>query len=161
MSNQAFYWTLLVLAFVYVMVRGSAPERLAMSAWTLASLLSTAAVVSGLGAYETLQFGVFAVDIALLVFLIWLALRADRFWPLWVTGFHLLGVMTHIAKAITPDLHPWAYAVGQSIGGYLIIGAIVAGTARQHRRAAAAAKLSLLVSSTPSPPTKPASGLEN
>lgn len=110
-----------------------------MLAWTLASILSAAAVVGGLGAYETLQFGVFAVDLALLLFLLALTLRADRFWPLWVTGFHLVGVLTHVAKAIAADLHPWAYAVGQAAGGYLIIAAITAGAVRHHRRIRAVA----------------------
>jgi hypothetical protein len=142
MSNQIVYWALLAVAFGYVMLRGGVPERRAMFAWTLASLLSTASVVAGFGAYATLQFGVFFVDVLLAAYFIWLSLRADRFWPLWVTGFHLIGVMTHIAKALLPDLHPWAYAVGQVAGGYLIIATIALGAARHHRRAKRSAGVS-------------------
>lgn len=136
MSNQTFYWILLALAAVYVLQRGGTPERLGMAAWVLASLLSTATVLAGLGDYERLQFGVLVVDLFLLAFLIWLSLRADRYWPLWMTGFHLLGVMTHIAKAMAPDLHPWAYAVGQAIGAYLIITTMVVATFRHRARLA-------------------------
>jgi hypothetical protein len=154
MSNQTFYWGLLTLASAYVLLRGGKPERLAIAAWAVASMLSTAAVLSGFGNYETLQVGVFAVDLVLLAFLIWIALHADRFWPLWVTGFHTLGVMTHVAKALVPDLHPWAYAVGQVVGGYLIIGAIVLGTARHYRRTKVAVSDYSSRSSAPSPPLK-------
>ena len=134
MPNQVAYWSLLALCCAYVLWRGGRPERQAIAAWTAASALSTAAVVAGIGAYETLQFGVLAVDLALLGFLVRLALRADRFWPLWVTGFHLVGVMTHLAKAMAPELHPWAYAVGQAAGGYLIMATITAGAMRHHAR---------------------------
>ena len=134
MPHQIFYWSLLSGLLALVWLRGGLPERLVASAWAVASILSTAAVVLRLGAYESLQFGVFMVDLALLGFLGWLSLKADRQWPLWVTGFHLVGVMTHIAKVLKPELHPWAYAVGQAGGGYLIMGTIALGTQRHWRR---------------------------
>jgi hypothetical protein len=161
MSNQVIYWTLLAATLAYVLARGGSIERLAILAWTIASILSAAAVVAKLGAYETLQFGVFAVDILLLAFLAWLALRADRFWPLWVTGFHLIGVLTHIAKAVVPDLHPWAYAVGQAAGGYLVLGTIAIGAARYRSRTIrSGAEASWSTFSGPYRPQQPPTGLE-
>lgn len=134
MLHQFVYWILLAAMLSYSWLRGGPPEQLAACAWAIASLLSTAAVLLHLGGYETLQFGVFSVDVVLLVFLVCLSLKADRVWPLWITGFHLVGVMTHVAKALESDLHPWAYAVGQAGGGYLIMGTITAGAARHARR---------------------------
>lgn len=134
MSHQTIYWLLLALTLAFVWTRGGRPERLAILAWTVASILSLLAVIAGLGAYETVQFGVFIIDLALLAFFIWLSLTADRMWPLWITGFHLFGVLVHIAKALKPDLHPWAYAVGQAWGGYLIMATIAVGAARHSLR---------------------------
>lgn len=134
MSSQVFYWILLGAVLAFVWEAGGAPERMAAAAWALASILSAAAVVFQLGSYETLQVGVFGIDLALLVFLIWLSLRADRIWPLLMTGVHLFGVMTHVAKALKPDLHPWAYAVGQAGGSYIILATITVGAARHRWR---------------------------
>jgi len=136
MSNQALYWVLLACAAFYVLWRGGTPERLAISGCAGGSILSAGTVWVGLGTYERLQFGILFVDLGLLAFFLWLALRADRYWPLWVSGFHSVGVMTHFAKALAPDLNPWAYAVGQAAGSYLIIAAIVAGTVRHRLRLA-------------------------
>lgn len=134
MANQIIYWTLLAGTLVFVLWRGGQPERTAIVAWTAASLLSTGSVELRLGSYDSVQFGVFAIDIVLLAAFVWLALRADRVWPLWVTGFHLVGVLTHVAKVLKPDLHPWAYAIGQAGGGYLVLAAITIGTLRHSTR---------------------------
>jgi len=159
MSNQLLYWVLLAVSAAYVFWGGGSPERLAMLAWAIASILSTVAVVSGLGSYERLQSGVLVVDLVLLAFLVWLSIRSDRYWPLWMTGFHLLGVMTHLAKAMAPGLHPWAYAVGQAIGGYLIIATMVIGTRRHRKRLAChGADASWSSSSIPSHRANPPTG---
>lgn len=134
MYHQVVYWSLLAATLAWVWVRGGPPERIAVASWTVASILSTAAVILRLGTYETLQGGVFLVDLVLLSLLVWLSLKANRIWPLWMTGLHLVGVMTHIAKALKPDLHPWAYAVGQAAGSYLVLATMTIGAARHWKR---------------------------
>lgn len=134
MDNQTLYWSLLALTGAYALVRGGVPERWAMAAWILASILSTAAVLLRLGTYETVQFGVLAIDVVLLAFLIGLSLKADRYWPLWMTGFHLWGIFAHLAKWLLPTLHPAAYAIGQAVGSYAIIGTMVLGTWKHRQR---------------------------
>ena len=131
--NQILHWSLLASLAAFVFWRGSAPERLAMAAWVVNSILSFGPIKSGLGAFETLQVGVFIIDVATLIFLVWLSLKADRFWLLWMTGFHLWGICARIAISLVPSLNPTAYAIGQAVGGYAILATMLAGTI-QHRK---------------------------
>ena len=40
-----------------------------------------------------------AVDVSLFGLFLFIALRSQRFWPLWVAGFHLVTVAAHAIKA--------------------------------------------------------------
>lgn len=128
------YRALLLLGAIYVLARGSAPERIAMITVVVGSELTLLAVTFGIGTYDTAQYGVLAIDLVVLAIFGAIALRADRFWPLWLTGCHIIGVLAHLAKMLAPDLHPWAYAVALSFGGYLMIALIVVGTFRHQQR---------------------------
>lgn len=125
---------MLLLGAIYVLARGGAPERTAMISLVVASELTLLAVTFGIGTYDTAQYGVLVIDLVLLGIYVGIALYADRFWPLWLTGCHIIGVLAHLAKMVAPDLNPWAYAVAQSFGGYPMIVLIVVGTFRHQRR---------------------------
>lgn len=45
---------------------------------------------------------VFLVDLGLMVGLYILAMRSRRYWPLWVAGFHLITLTTHLATFAAP-----------------------------------------------------------
>lgn len=88
------------------------------------------------------QWAVFAVDLVLLVLLAGLALRSDRYWPLFITGFHLLNVLTHVGRILDSGMPRWAYHTAALIWGYLMIAALAVGTAnrlRERRQMAAMA----------------------
>lgn len=70
------------------------------------------------------QWGVLVVDLALLVLYLWLAMRSRRYWPLLATGFHLLAVITHVARAMDPAVGGWAYLTAELIWSYMVIGTI-------------------------------------
>ncbi len=44
----------------------------------------------------------FAVDGVVLIAIWWVALRADRWFPIWVAGFHVVTVASHIASMFVP-----------------------------------------------------------
>jgi hypothetical protein len=71
--------------------------------------------------------GVVAIDAMALVGFVWLALRSPRYWPLWAAGFHLLAVVTHIARIIDPHVRPWAYVTAGILWGYLLVVALAVG----------------------------------
>ncbi|MCA1748597.1 MAG: hypothetical protein ABR601_07250 [Parasphingopyxis sp.] len=45
---------------------------------------------------------VFLVDLALMIGLYLLAMHSRRYWPLWVAGFHLITMTTHLATLAAP-----------------------------------------------------------
>ncbi len=63
-----------------------------------------------------------------------LALRSERFWPLWVAGLQLTTLVAHLLKAVELDLMPHAYAAAARLWVYPIFLIIVVGTWRSHQR---------------------------
>jgi hypothetical protein len=55
--------------------------------------------------------GLFAIDLALLSALVLLAIRATRFWPLWIAGFHCASVVAHVAKLLNPGMVGYAVQI--------------------------------------------------
>lgn len=134
MTNPLFYWILLALCSSYILLRGAAPERIGISILIVGSILSVLSANAYPLRFQHMETGVFLVDLAVLVAYVALALRADRYWPIWVSGFHLVGVATHAAMAASPDVVPRAYAMAQSFWGYPMLAAMIAGTWRHCGR---------------------------
>lgn len=114
--------------------RGGNEERLAAGGLLAGWALSMVAYRShGL---ET-EWGIMLIDLALLGLLVWIALRSPRHWPMVAAGFHLLAVVTHVARSVDPRVGGWAYVTAQVIFGYLLAFAIGYGawTAPAHRAA--------------------------
>ena len=84
--------------------------------------------------WRSVEFGVFIVDVLVFVAFIVLALRANRFWPIWVSALLGLGVLGHLARWAGPDVIPWAYAVVLTIWSYPILAIIALGTFNHQRR---------------------------
>lgn len=75
----------------------------------------------------------FAIDMLVLLALIHLAIVSDRFWPLWMAGFHLVAVLVHAATMLVPDTATWALATGAAFWAYPMILALAIG-AHEHVR---------------------------
>ena len=89
------YFTFIGLCCLYAMLRGGPPERIGAAIFATAYILSLIAASSGGARYEWVEVGVFAVDVAMLLALLALALRANRFWTLWVAAFQIIGTAGH------------------------------------------------------------------
>lgn len=83
---------------------------------------------------EDLQWPVLIIDACLLGILIVLALRSQRFWPLFAAAFQLLGVITHIARALDAAVSGWAYQTAGLIWSYMVISAIAYGSVTAPKR---------------------------
>ena len=79
---------------------------------------------------------IFAVDTALLLALIALAVRANRFWPMWVAALQLLSLGIHTTVAIYPTILPSVYNRTAGAIAYPMIVLLIIGTARHYRRRA-------------------------
>jgi len=75
-----------------------------------------------------------AVDLLTLGAFTFVALRSDRFWPLWISGLQLTTSIAHVLKAIDPELVPIAYAAAGRFWSYPILLILAVGTWRTSRR---------------------------
>src|SRR5215208_5455602 len=110
MLRYIIYSALLFGICGYAFWRGRADERLIAGVCVAASVASLLLLGPARLRYSGMEFGVLAVDLLTLAAFVYVALRSDRFWPLWVSGLQLTTSVGHILKAIEPELFPMAYA---------------------------------------------------
>lgn len=128
-----------ILVCGYAWWRGGQPERV-VALLLMAAGLGTLLLPAAPREFDQLHWRVLAIDVALLAALIAVALRAARFWPLWLAAMHLIAIAVHFAKAYHPFLLPWIYAVAVGQLAYTMLALLLVGTIRhQHRRRAAGA----------------------
>jgi hypothetical protein len=122
------------LVALYAMLRGSRDARL-VGVICVVGALTTHLVISPLSQrFESVETPVMMVDIAVFAGFLFVALRSDRFWPLWIAGLQLTTMMGHIMKAIDVELLPRAYAAAMAFWAYPIVLILAIGTYRQQRR---------------------------
>lgn len=96
-----------------------------------AVVLLAAAFVSPLvaiGAFVVPELGILAVDASLFAFLLVLAMRSDRFWPMWAAGFQIVGTLIHVARFVDASIWPYAYATAEAFWAYPVLAALGLGT---------------------------------
>jgi len=125
---------LLIAICSYALWRGRFEERLT----AITCVLATAATVIVKGpihlSYSSVEIGVLLVDLATFASFTYVALKSDRFWPLWISGLQLTTSVGHLLKAIEPDLIPIAYAAAGRVWSYPILLILAYGTWRAHQR---------------------------
>jgi hypothetical protein len=128
----------LILAFccLYAAIRGGTPEQIGAAIFAGAAVLTTAALSAPSARWGTVEVGAFAVDIAMLVALFALALRAERLWPLWVTALQLIGTAGHAVHFAIPEVIREAYAFVMAFWSYPMLFLLVLGTWNHQRRLA-------------------------
>jgi hypothetical protein len=136
MLPLSFYYALLALAWIYALLRGGAPERIGATIIGVGSILSLAAVSGPANIYMSVEIGVFVVDAVCLAAFLVLALRANRYWPLWVAGLQLIGTAGHAVKLADPEIIRRAYQIVLVFWSYPMLLLIVLGTWRHQQRLA-------------------------
>jgi hypothetical protein len=134
MLRYLIYTALLFGVCGYAFWRGRADERLIAGVCAAASVASLILLGPGRLRYSGLELGVLAVDMLTLCAFIYVALRSERFWPLWISGLQLTTSIGHGLKALDPDLVPIAYAAALRLWSYPILLILLAGTWRSYRR---------------------------
>lgn len=127
---------LLIMCTIYGLVAGGAPERIAVVIYAVASHATYLVLESHSGPWRSLEVGVLIIDVATFVAFTLLAMRADRFWLIWVSALLGLGVLGHLGRWVALDMIPWAYAVVLAIWSYPILAIIAVGTFYHRRRLA-------------------------
>ena len=136
MLRVILFSALLIGACGYAWFRGRSDERLTAAVCIAASLASLVLMGPVRLRYSNIEIGVLAVDMLTLAAFTYVALRSDRFWPLWVSGLQLTTSIAHMLKALEPNLLPLAYAAAGRSWSYPILIILAIGTWRgQHRPA--------------------------
>jgi hypothetical protein len=132
--HKYIFWLLLILTCGYALWRGRKYEQLAAIICIAASVISVFARAPLHQRYAGIEIGDLIVDSVVLVSFVAIALRSDRFWPLWIAGLQLTISMSHLFKAIDAGLIPIAYAAAERFWSYPTLIIIAIGAWRQHRR---------------------------
>jgi hypothetical protein len=128
------YWLVLAGVAAYALLRGRGDERAAALICLVATVASVLVKYPLTRRFTGVETGVLIVDLVTLAAFTTIALRTNRFWPLWVAGFQLTSTFAHGLKAIHFGLLPQVYAAAERFWVYPIFLAIVVGTWRTHRR---------------------------
>lgn len=130
------YWSTALLVSFVAMIRGGRDERLG-STIMLAASIASVVVVMGIPIADRLhaiQTRVFLVDLVTLAAFITMALRSERFWPLWTAAFQLVAVTTHAAYLADPRIVPRAYVLAQGLWAYPIWASVLVGSLAMQLR---------------------------
>jgi hypothetical protein len=130
--NLLTFAILMIGCWIYALVRGGSPERIGSSIFVAGSLISLTTQVP----FRTLEVGFLAIDILWLTAFLTLALKADRFWPLWIAAFQFITVAGHVVKIVDPDITGRTYHFMIVIWSYPMILLMIIGTWRHQRRLA-------------------------
>jgi hypothetical protein len=115
--------------------RGGPPERLAATiivAWMVSDVSYHLAF--GPSGFDNVDPVHIVLDGAELVAIMWLALRANRMWPLWAAAAQLICVSGHIAASIEVTGMRRAYWAMTQLPAYIQLLALVLGVVAHARR---------------------------
>lgn len=131
MARLLLFGLLLLGSCGYALWKGSRDARIVAATCLIAAIASIPAA-----AYGAVETTVLIVDLLVLTSFLYVALRSDRFWPLWIAGLHVTTVVAHALKLVSADLVPIAYAVALRFWAYpeLIILALAVWRHNQRER---------------------------
>lgn len=144
-THQIIFRVLLIGSCGYAFWRGRSDERIVAVVCLGATLASRVAFSPLAVRYTSVEFGLLLIDLAVLASFIFVALRSQRFWPLWIAGLQLTTSMAHVMKAIDEHLLPIAYGAAIALWSYPILIILAIGTWRGHRRMRLGGSLESLV----------------
>ncbi len=128
------YLTLLVLCTLYALWAGGGPERLGAAIFALSVAATHLIRTANEQRWLDIEAGELIVDAVTFLAFVAIALRANRYWPLWVSAMLGIGMLGHLARGMIPDTFWWAYAVVLTIWSYPIVLLFALGAFLHRRR---------------------------
>jgi hypothetical protein len=127
--------TLVLAAGATAWWRGGPPERIA-AVIIVGWIVTDAAyhLLFGPSGFHTVDPVHIVLDGAELVAIMWLALRANRMWPLWAAAAQLICVSGHLAALVQPHGMTMAYWAMTQLPQYIQLVALLLGAAAHARR---------------------------
>lgn len=115
---------------VFAFLRGNTEVRFVAAA-LLVSAIATAFVIGEFD--ESMEAGILLVDVILLLAILIVALRSERYWPMFAAGFHLNAIMIHLAVYMNIIQFPHAYANLLALWSYMVLVPVFIGAMRSAR----------------------------
>jgi hypothetical protein len=117
---------------LYALIRGGAPERIFGAVMLAAPVLAVIVFAFSIQRSSDVPPIVFTINILSLPCFLLVALRANRFWPIWFVSFNSMALVLDLAHLLNPQLSPWVYLTVGPMFGYPSVVALIIGT-RAHR----------------------------
>jgi hypothetical protein len=136
MDTNLYFVFFLLVCCGYAFWRGGSPERAVSAVFLVGVTLTHMAASQAAGRFTSVEAGIFLVDVAALIAFIAVALKAERFWPLWVAAMQAVGTAGHLVKLVDPEIIRWAYAFALAIWSYPMLCLLALGTWRHQQRLA-------------------------
>jgi len=125
---------LLVLVALYALLRGKRDERQVGVIFVIGVIATELVLPPARLRFEGVETHLMLVDVAVFLGFTWVALRSERFWPLWIAGLQLTAIFGHVLKAIDVQLFARAYAAALVFWAYPMLIILAIGTWRGQRR---------------------------
>ncbi len=116
-------------------LKGAGPEKAAgfiLVGFVLADRLYH--IFFGQAVYHTVDIGHLVTDVLALAAFGWLALQANRVYPLWIFAAQIIATSMHFQRLAFTQIDPLTYAILYRAPSYLQIGLLLAGLAYHVRR---------------------------
>lgn len=127
---------LLLITCGYAIWKGGRPEQWAGAGLLVAAAATLLVHLPRTAHFRDIETEVLLVDLALLALLVGLALKANRYWPLWVSAIHASAVAVHLAKLANPALVWPVYAFAASVSSIPVQIILLWATIRHRKRLA-------------------------
>ena len=136
LSPALFQWAFFFVLFAVALRWGAAPERIASGVYVGLILIDVAYhEIFGPGyEYWRIDLGHFIFNALALAVLVALALKANRFYPLWLAAFQTISVIGHATRGFVPPEFGRPYMILTIGPSYLATAALCAGIWMHVRR---------------------------
>ena len=126
------YWLLVLLCCGYAVAFGGVDGRRITLAMVVGSLLTIPAADYGRG-WAEIELYILLIDAAMLVVFYVLMLSSRRYWPIWVTGFHIPSVVSHLSTLLAPGFTPQIYRALETFWAIPMLLALLIGVELDRR----------------------------
>jgi hypothetical protein len=126
----AFFYLLLTGVVLLAVFRGRKDERQAAAICVIGTALTVHAGDALPLRFQTFDVLAFVVDVGVFLSFLAIALRSERYWPLWVTGLQLTAITIHPMMAVSPGLAGKVFGAALAFWSYPILILIAIGTWR-------------------------------
>lgn len=126
------FWVLAICCCGYAAVAGGRDGR-AIAAIYLSACVATVVAWWVQPDWRHTNQATFAVDLVLLVALVALALRSQRWFPIWFAGLHLLAIVSHAGSILAPGFAYKVYFLMQAFWAVPMLLSLAIGVALDRR----------------------------